>query len=46
MKKVFGQYKEIMKREINTTKAEKILGFKQSIPVRKALRMIIDKWKY
>lgn len=46
MKEVFGQYKEIMRREINTTKTEKILGFKQSIPVREALKMIIEKWRY
>jgi UDP-glucose 4-epimerase len=45
MKEVFGQYKEIMRREIDTTKTERILGFKQSIPVREALKMIIDKWR-
>ncbi|MGD2072268.1 MAG: GDP-mannose 4,6-dehydratase [Candidatus Thorarchaeota archaeon] len=45
MKSVFGEYKEIMRREIDMSKTEKILGFKQTISIREGLKMIIDKWR-
>jgi UDP-glucose 4-epimerase len=45
MKSVFGEYEETMKREVVMTKAEKMLGFKQTISTRQGLKMIIDKWR-
>lgn len=45
MKDVFGQYEEIMRRQIDMTKAEKILGFKQTISINEGLKIIIDKWR-
>ena len=45
MKEVFGEYKEIMRRVIDMTKAKKILGFEQTITVREGLKMVIEKWR-
>jgi len=45
MQEVFGEYKEIMRRVIDMTKAKKILGFEQTITVREGLKMVIDKWR-
>lgn len=45
MESIFGQYEETMKRQIDMTKTEKILGFKQAISIRQGLKMIIDKWR-
>jgi len=45
MESIFGQYEETMKREIDMSKAEKILGFKQVISTRQGIKMIIDKWR-
>lgn len=42
---VFGQYEEIMKRSIDMTKTKTILGYKQQIPVREGLKLIIEAWK-
>lgn len=42
---VFGQYEEIMKRSIDMTKTKTILGYKQQIPVREGLKLIIEKWE-
>jgi UDP-glucose 4-epimerase len=41
-KKVFGEYKEIMRRIPDLTKAKKILGYSPSVSIREALKIVYE----
>lgn len=42
---VFGKYQEIMRRRIDMSKAERVLGYEQSITLEEGLRLIINNWR-
>ena len=45
MKQVFGDYKEVMEKEMNMEKAKRILGFKQEVSLEEGLRIVIKERK-
>jgi len=45
MESVFGQYEEVMRREVDMTKAKDILHYKQQISLREGLKLTIEKWR-
>jgi nucleoside-diphosphate-sugar epimerase len=42
MEEIFGQYKDIMRRRPDLTKAHNILGYRAKVTMEEAVRKIVD----